>query len=378
MYTDERDLPTPIADAVLAALRDTLGTERVAYRQPPRLFQDGGENTIAMLELDGGPRVPAGRLVLRCVPERRPGAGVRLEAAVHGALRDQGYPAPRVLAAVDRAGPWGSGFLLMERLPGRTPLHEVGELDRVFASAGSALRALPPLVWSAVHTVPRYLGDWMARLHALDAGAFVKAIEAAGFSPGDYTARGRLAALARRADAANLQGLAPALAWLDAHAREPRTQGLLHCDFQFLNLLVDDDGTVGVIDWSADHLTLGDPELDVGHTCALLALRLPGIPRGLRSTLARVQRRMERTFVQRYRACSRRALDAERVHWARVFRYTREMIAAGEFMRDGDRATTATIRHDEPPWLIPELREWVLGELSGWVGAPVTIGTTGP
>ncbi|MGI9430842.1 MAG: phosphotransferase [Myxococcota bacterium] len=361
------------AAAVLDALRDASGIRELAYRTGPDLLQDGGENTIATLSLAAAPAAWSGSLILRCYPADRPGDGVRLESALHRSLHAQGYPVPRVHAAVDRAGPWGGAFLLMERLPGRPPLHEVGEMDRVLASPVRALVTLPRLAWSATYSVPSLLGNWMARLHALDSGPVARAVEAEGFELHDFTTRGRLEALERRAHEAKLDGLLDALDWLRARYREPIGLQLCHSDFQFLNLLIDSGQPTGVIDWSTEHITFDDPEFDVGNTIALLALRLPGIPAPVRQGISVVQRQMRRRFLASYRARSRRALDEQRLHWAGVFRYVREMVAAGEFLRRGDHTSSATLRHDEQPWLIDELRGWVLEAISKQTGVAATL-----
>jgi len=213
----------------------------------------------------------------------------------------------------------------------------------------------------------------MARLHALDSGPIARAVEEAGFELHPLTTRGRLEALGQRAEEAELEGLFDALDWLRKRYREPKTLTLCHSDFQFLNLLIDSGRTTGVIDWSIEHVTFDDPEFDVGNTAALLELRLPGLPALVRQGLARVQRRMGRRFLADYRSRSGITLDDERLHWAGVFRFVREMVVAGEFLRRGDRATTATIRHDEPPWLIDELRHWVLEAISTQTGVAATL-----
>jgi aminoglycoside phosphotransferase (APT) family kinase protein len=362
-----------VATAVLGALQTALGARGLAYRTGPDLFQDGGENTIATLSLTGGTGALEGPLILRCYPAERDPAGVRFEATLHEGLLAQGYPVPRVHAAIDRAGSWGGAFMLMERLPGRSPLHEVGELDRVFASPWTALRTLPRLAWEGAQRVPTLLGEWMARLHALDPGPIVRALETRGIGLHAFTTRGRLEELERRAGAARLDGLASALDWLRKRHREPTEPTLCHSDFQFLNMLIDAGRPTGVIDWSTQHCTFDDPVFDAGNTTALLALRLPGIPAPVRRVLELAQRRMRRRFLASYQASSGRTLDAERLRWAEVFRYVREMVVAGELLRGSEHTGSPTLRHDEPPWSIPELREWVLEAIAARTGLAATL-----
>jgi hypothetical protein len=85
---------------------------------------------------------------------------------------------------------------------------------------------------------------------------------------------------------------------------------------------------------------------------------------------------MRRRFVVGYRTHSGRSLDEARLIWAGVFRYVREMVGAGELLRRGDRTTSTTLRHDEPPWLIDELRHWVLDAISTRTGVAATLPET--
>jgi aminoglycoside phosphotransferase (APT) family kinase protein len=55
------------------------------------------------------------------------------------------------------------------------------------------------------------------------------------------------------------------LRWLRAHLPEPAEPRLVHGDFRLGNLLVDESGLVGVLDWELCHA--GDPVEDLGWLC---------------------------------------------------------------------------------------------------------------
>lgn len=53
--------------------------------------------------------------------------------------------------------------------------------------------------------------------------------------------------------------------WLRAHAPAPLTPVLVHGDFRLGNLMVDEAGLAGVLDWELAHL--GDPREDIAWAC---------------------------------------------------------------------------------------------------------------
>lgn len=367
--TDELDdrLPRRIEEA----LGKALGLPGLALAAAPELIQPGPENLILGLSLVGAPPRLSGPLILRRFPPEREARGVRFEAALHRELCAQGMEVPAVHAVCDDPALLGGGFLLMERVPGRILLGEITRLDEVFASVGSAARALPRMVYEAVVRVPAVLADVQARLEALDAERLEAAVEAEGFAIDAFTEEGRLAQVERRAAEHGLDGLAPALEWLRARLRPPRRRVLCHADLQFLNVLVDGPRVSGVIDWSLDHCTFADPDFDVGNTTALLAIRLPGLPAALRPPLEWVQRILVARF-RRLRARSHE-LDPERILFAEVFRYVREMVLAGSLLGRGEAAASAFMRDGEVPWLIPEVQQAVLQAIEARTGRAASL-----
>src|SRR5262249_9576400 len=142
----------------------------------------------------------AGPLILRLFGAANPPARVLREAVTQNTVAELGYPAPRSLLATADPAPLGGAFLVMERLPGRT-LGDAGLFK---------LRQL--------------LLDTQLRLHALDAGALLRALEredssavaSGGPAPGreTITLGGHLDQLERRIAVGGFEGLAKSMTWL--------------------------------------------------------------------------------------------------------------------------------------------------------------------
>jgi aminoglycoside phosphotransferase (APT) family kinase protein len=369
MLVDLDDLAQPLLDD----LRARLACPGLGWAEPPQQVHGGAENLTLALRLAGAPPSLSGPLILRRHrPDRDPSA-VRFESAVHGAITDLGYPAPRVLLACCDPAPLGGAYLVMERVPGRVLLGEITRLDEVFSSARSTLRHLPRMVGEALFRVPRELARWQARLHALDAKPVIGAVERAGFAADAFSARARLDDLEQLAEQAALDGLRAAIEWLRAGWREPREVVACHADFHFLNMLVESGRVTGVIDWSRQHLCFEAREFDVGNTRALLDISLPAIPGPVRALLGAVQQRMLRRYTALYQREQQRPLDHERVRWAEVFRYVREMVGAGVALRGGAQPSETLLAESQNPWLVPEIRAGVLAGIERRSGVRASL-----
>ncbi len=360
-----------IGQRLLTDLRERLGVPGLVYVEPPKQILAGAENWIYALRFAGGPGSLAGPLILRHYRPEREHRSIHVEAVIQRALVEQGYPAPRVAFVCDDPAPLGGAYLLMERIPGRVPLGEITRLEEVFGGVGSALRAVPRMIYEGAFWVPRELAHWMLRLHALDAKRIIEALEGAGFALRTFTMEGRLETLERRAVAAGLDGLTPGLAWLRANYEPPAQRVLCHADFHFLNLLVVDRRVTGVVDWSLQHLTFEDPAFDVGNTRALFDITVPGLPGPVRPLFKAIQRRLREGFTVRYLRA--RHLAPQRVLWAEVFRYLREMVPVGEALRRGESAGLDFLVDGGNPWLIPEVNAGVLAGIERRTGVAVSL-----
>ncbi len=363
------DDPDDLAQPLLEDLRDRLACPELEWAEPPQKIQGGAENLTLALGLAGAPPGLRGPLILRRYRPDRDPSGVRFEGAVHGAIAGLGYPAPQVLLVCCDPAPIGGAYLVMERVPGRVLLGEITRLEEVFASARSTLAHLPRMVGEALFRVPRELARWQARLHALDAKPVIGAVERAGFTPDEFSARARLDDLEQRAEQASLDGLRGAIAWLRAGWREPREVVVCHADFHFLNMLAEPGRVTGVIDWSRHHLCFETPEFDVGNTRALLDISLPNIPALLRA----VQQRMLRRYTALYQRERGRPLDCERVRWAEVYRYVREMVGAGVALRGGAQLSETLLADSQNPWLVPQISSGVLAGIERRCGVAAAL-----
>ena len=360
-----------IGQRLLADLRKRLTTPDLRYRQEPEAILTGAENWIYAVELEGGPDAFQGPLILRRYRPDRQHHGIRFEAAVQGALAEQGYPAPKVAFVCDDPAPLGGAYLLMQRIPGRVLLGEITRLDEVFGGVGSTSRAAPRMVYEAAFRVPRLVADWMLRLHALDSKPIIAAIGGAGFAVRDFTVDGRLDEYEARAEAADLDGLIPAFGWLRANYQPPAMRVVCHADFHFLNMLVDETRVTGVVDWSFMHLCFEDPAFDVGNTRALFDLKIPGLPAVVRPAFELVQRRLREGFTAHYRRG--RKVDPQRVLWSETFRYVREMVGAGEALRRGESSERDFLTENTNPWIIPEVMAGTLAGIEKRTGVAVSL-----
>jgi aminoglycoside phosphotransferase (APT) family kinase protein len=368
MVTRQIDVGQPLLDD----LRERLGAPGLAYAEPPREILTGAENAIFALRLRGGPPELEPPLILRCYPPNRDPARIRCEALVQRALALQGYPAPRVPFFREDRAALGGAYLLMERIPGRVLLGELTHMPETFGSLRAGLRSAPRMGWEGIVRAPRELARWMLRLHALDPAPVAAAVEKAGFALEEFTPRGRLARFEERAAASELDGLAPAFAWLrDNDPGEPAAPVLCHGDFHFLNMIVEGPSVAGIVDWSAQHLCFADRSFDVGNTRALFDLRVPGLPAWARPAFEAVQWRLREGFARRYLRAQ--PLDPAHLRWAEVYRYTREMVGAGESLRKGHQATLDFLAEGGNPWTVPEVRASVLAGIERRTGARVWL-----
>jgi aminoglycoside phosphotransferase (APT) family kinase protein len=166
-------------------------------------------------------------------------------------LRQAGYPVPKVHALVSEESPFGRPFVIMERITGG-PMW-----SRLLATGEDEQRGL-------LETFCR-LFVW---LHRLEWRPF--ADDAAAIDAGPYACADRWLGEARRAlERAPMPGLVPVVEWLarrrdDVPCARP---AVVHGDFHPGNVLVQDDGSPVVIDWTS--LQVSDPRFDLGWTLLL-------------------------------------------------------------------------------------------------------------
>jgi aminoglycoside phosphotransferase (APT) family kinase protein len=210
----------------------------------------GWESDVYRFDLVHGPDRTTERLVLR----RYVGDGGVAVCEYEGMRRlfSAGYPVPEVIAVEPDAEPLGRPFLVMRWAP------------------GAADRSWPDVADPA--EFPRFVG-LLRRLHELDWRPFVDADDheklAAGRSVPDTLHLWRSIALQHP-----VASFEPLMAWLEDNARRlPSVEpAVVHWDFHVGNILVADDGTQTVIDWTQIEVT--DPRFDVAWTGLLMGMAL--------------------------------------------------------------------------------------------------------
>ncbi|MHB1293801.1 MAG: phosphotransferase family protein [Anaerolineae bacterium] len=211
----------------------------------------GWESDVYALDLAYGP--PSARICEPLILRLYPGEGAARKAAAEfqslALLAAQGYPVPHVSLLECDATTFGQPFVLMERVPGTL--------------MGRLMHGAPPEV-SAGYL--RQAMELLVRLHRLDWRAFVSDAAAYESADGHAQVRRTLEEWARITAAYPLEGAAKALAWFQEHLAEvpPGRPAVIHLDFHQNNILVADDGSARVIDWTC--LTVSDPRLDLAWT----------------------------------------------------------------------------------------------------------------
>ncbi len=261
-----------IDEALLRVLSAHSG-RREAFANGPTRMTGGFWAAIYEFELSSPPRELHGPHVLRVMPN--PDAGVR-EAIVQRLVADQGYPTPRVVFdGFDED--LGGAFMVMERVDGVAPLDDL-EFGRALVGVPKTLRRLP-----------RLLATVTVELHRLDPQPIIAALDMSGIHVADLGVAAHLTEIDRIARSSSL-GLDHLLQWLDRRRPVFTPAVVCHGDIHPFNLLVTDDGSFNLLDWT--NANLCRPEYDVGFTAALLRcapITVPRIAGAVRSRRSRTR-----------------------------------------------------------------------------------------
>jgi aminoglycoside phosphotransferase (APT) family kinase protein len=293
-----------VGEPLLAWLRERT-TSAADYAEPPERIAGGFDTQIWGFRLRGAATPWDVPLIARIF--RDGGVGqARFDAAVMGAVSNQSYPSPPVLAACLETAPLGNAFIVMQRAPG-VPM-------------------LSKLVGLGIWSMPSLLGQLHARLHSLDAVRFSNDLTAAGASPDGVLAQATLEMGEAGMERARLDGLRPGLDWLRAHQPRDVEQAVCHGDFHPLNVLVDGK-RASVLDWT--NARVADPAWDVGATVALMGYAPVDIPRLLMPVFTRVRQWTLHRYLGAYKAV--RSLKLARVHYFEAERLLGFLLEAGEY-----------------------------------------------
>jgi aminoglycoside phosphotransferase (APT) family kinase protein len=289
---------------------------------PPQVFAEtpvnllgGNETTIYSFSFD----VPAdhrfsGPLVVRIFNKAATDPQQYLwEAAVHNVLHDQGFPVPRILhasAEADPGGPW----LIMDRVPG--------------TMLGSDALEMPwgifrfPLV---IKKLPRQLAELHTRLHAIDPSPIAEQLSVLPVDSELFTPFGRLqrvcALIPEHWSSARRAG-----DYLHAQLPESTHEVICHGDLHPLNVMVDEDGVTGVLDWG--RICFADPEYDLAAAFLLLRASILNLPGWAVPTVNAMKRKMATSFLKH--AARDFSMDHEKLRFFVAERAFEELVLRGE------------------------------------------------
>jgi aminoglycoside phosphotransferase (APT) family kinase protein len=303
--------------AVAAALGGAWSTIEI---QDVRPLLGGQWAAMAHVRVAGAPGDTPADVVVRVVPDAALGAK---ELAVQRAAAEAGIPTPRVHLTGDAGGPLGGAWAVMDFVAGRQLL---AGLD-----GAAAVRQLPALL----RDLPRQLAGTMAAIHGIDPAPVAAAARAAAPTAA-LTVEEVWGHLHAATD--DLPQLRAALERL--HATRPHESEVVVChgDLHPLNLLVDAEGVITVLDWTA--AAVAPPAFDVALTTLLLRNPPLDAPALLRPVIRGGGRVLASRFLRAYRAAVPGA-DLGSLGWYTALHSTRVLIDLHGWEREGDpRAST--------------------------------------
>lgn len=211
----------------------------------------GSSNLLFLVEQNGR------KFVLRRPPREKydpTSHNMAREVRLLEALGHTDVPHPRLIAFCSDADIIGAPFLVMEHVDGFSP---VGRFPEPFESDAGARRAIGLGMVEALAKLPKV--DW-------------KAIGLDGFGkPDGFLDRqvDRWMGQLERYRTRDIPHLEPLAKWLADNRPAQVTQGLMHGDYSFPNVMYARDVPVrmaAIVDWES--CTVGDPLLDLGHLLA--------------------------------------------------------------------------------------------------------------
>ncbi|HLG48523.1 MAG TPA: phosphotransferase [Reyranella sp.] len=330
-----------LAVRLLTHLRGRLG-EAVGFAETPVPLSGGFDTTILAFRLSGAPPEWEGSLILRVMTRADQGPRVLREAAVHQALVQAGFPAPRVFLHETELSPLGLPFLVMERLPGET--------------MWSALAKAGPL---AFLTMPRRLAALHARLHRVSGEGLRESARALGVDPAVMGVQADLERLRRRIVRDGLDALLPAADWLLGHIPAPvQAEVICHGDFHPLNIMMEGGRVSGVIDWA--NVVICEPAYDIAALRTIGLYVDLGLPAWARDASNLARRLMVGRYMTLYRATA--PLETRNLAYYEAIRILSALIFAGE-----PRSQPAN------PWNAPHTVKRLVGAFERTTGIRVRV-----
>ncbi len=341
----ERPAGPAIAEPLLAELRAQLEAPDLDYAEPPETLADGVTARAYALRLSGIDGAAGEALVCRVFQEAYgPGDQARVEAALHNALAENGFAAPRVFATGDETSRVGAPFMVMERARGWNAfpvlaLALVGASVLAFATASVLpLLLLVGLYWAGMTRI-------LIRLHGVSGRDVEARLVRAGLER-DRLSYGAFFAWLEQRDGLEerLRPLCGLVDWLREKA-PPRADPpcVCHGDFWFGNLMVS-PRQVTLLDWTQASLT--HPEFDLGWMSIQHYSRLPApLPEWLQAPLAGALRPFAWVLMGATRWFYRlvRPVDRDRLLYFTVFSAARVLAHVLLLRASSERADAAML-----------------------------------
>jgi aminoglycoside phosphotransferase (APT) family kinase protein len=298
-----------LSHRLLGHLRARLGAG-VGFADAPAPLSGGFDTTILAFRLSGAPAEWERPLILRVMTRGDSAPRVLREAAVHAAVVEAGFPAPRVLLQETELAPLGLPFLVMERLPGET----------MWSAAAKA--GLPAFL-----AMPRRLAELQARLHRLSGDGLRNSARALGVDLSAMSVQADVQRLRERIAREGLQGLLPGADWLASNLPAPaQAEVICHGDFHPLNIMMDGERLTGVIDWA--NTVIAEPVYDIASLRTIALYADPGVPAAARGVTSLMRRLMVRRYMSVYRATA--PLQTRNLPYYEAVRILSALTFAGE------------------------------------------------
>lgn len=311
-------------------LRAATDTPLLQLDGRPRRLTGGFWAELLAFRLLDAPADWSGELVARVMPE--PGIAAK-ESAIQAAVAAQGFPTPAVHLAGGPDDGLGRAFMVMDLADGAPMLDGL--------DGAGAVAAFPTLV----RRLPRALGQTMAALHRLDVApvrARLAPLDGTGpaVEMGDY-----LAHLAAGAASLDRQDLVAAARWLEANPPPPEPEVICHGDLHPFNLLVDAQGAITVLDWSA--ALLAPAAYDVAFTSLLLSEPPIAVPAPLAPFIRGAGGHLARRFRRAYSTAAGREVHPRSLRWHEGLVCLRVLVDVAHWV-----AADELDAHRGHPWLI--------------------------
>ena len=313
---------------LLELLRGATGTPTLAFDAAPRRLTGGFWAELISFRLRGAPDGWRGDLVARVMPDQEIAAK---ETAVQAEVAAQGFPTPVVHLAGGPGEGLGRAFMVMDLAAGRPLLAGLGGL--------SAIAALPRLA----RRLPDAIGETMAALHRLDLGPVRARLTTIG--AGGRGLESVVSGFAASAELCRRVDLVQAARWLQEHPPPPTPEVICHGDLHPFNLLVDAEGTITVLDWSAS--LLAPAAYDVAFTGLVLAEPPIGVPRMIRPAVRAAGRWLQRRFRRAYNRHAAIPVEPTALRWYEGVVCLRALVEVAHWVAAGE--IDARSSH---PWLV--------------------------